>query len=112
MAEQLRMPLDGGLRGADAEDGGPAGRRPRRAGQPGTDQTAANHPAAEHRRRRPPANRPVRGEPDVPESAPRRGDWRIDQRTRLAGLRGIARARAALVATGPDGPEPGQVDAA
>ena len=107
MAEQLRMPLEGGPRRGGAEDGAEAARRPGRARRPGTDEAAG-----EHRRRRPPANRPVRGEPDLPDAAPRRGEWRIDQRTRLAGLRGIARARAVLGATGPDGPQPGQVDAA
>lgn len=37
----------------------------------------------------------------VPKPAPRRADdWRIDDRTRRVGLRGLARARAALDATG------------
>jgi hypothetical protein len=55
------------------------------------------------RRRRPPVNRPVRGEPDLPDSGPRPGEWRMDESTRLAGLQGIARARGALVATAPPG---------
>ena len=84
MAEQLSMPWGRH----------PAGRPKRRERQ---DAPGAGRPS--HRRPRPVANRAVRGEPDVPER-PERGDWRIDQRTRLAGLRGLARARAALAATG------------
>ena len=40
------------------------------------------------------ANRPVRGEADVP--TPPLTDWRIDRDTKAQGLRGLERARAAL----------------
>lgn len=110
MAEQLRMPWEG-----EPTETRRGTRRPRRDPRVG-DEEVARHPAAQtgRHRPRPPANRPVRGEPDLPEIPALPGEWRIDQGTRLAGLRGIARARAALVATEPgaDAPAPGQVDAA
>lgn len=40
------------------------------------------------------ANRPVRGEADVP--TPPLTDWRIDHDTKTQGLRGLEQARAAL----------------
>ena len=99
MTEQLHMPW-----GAE----GPGGIRPPRAGTP-----RPSHPSAPRRRPRPAAGRPVRGEPDLPERAPAvAGEWRIDPRTRLTGLRGISRARAALRASGPDDGRPGREHAA
>jgi hypothetical protein len=48
----------------------------------------------------------------VPPARPRHGDdWRIDDRTRRVGLRGVERARAALDATVADG-QSRQADAA
>jgi hypothetical protein len=103
MAEQLRMPWDGG-------DSGRAGSR--RTAHPAGGTSGLGHDD-DGRRRRPRhrATGPVRGEPDVALPRSRRADWRIDQQTRLVGLRGIARARAALAASDPEHGE-GQVDAA
>jgi hypothetical protein len=50
--------------------------------------------------------------PSAPAGGAPRGDWRIDARTRRVGLRGVARARAALEATGPRPGSDGQPNAA